>query len=316
MEVEGQTQQRVAVDVAIGRIEIEVGIAIAHHAAVRRDRGALQIVLCHRLLPALAPLRRALGHVVLQDRPATGRPQGDVAAADEALRTVVEVVAVEFVDGLAEQVRAHERIDLMALASERLLDGGVVDKGNSHARGQRGQRLLERVRRLLGVAGETFDLGLSELGAVAAELHGDAFVEACLEEVGRQGDRFVEERQRLGRPVALHRQRAEAVERIGVARRELDRFPVRLRGLVRTVHRPQHVAGVVVRAGVARIDLDRFLELAQRRRRLPGRRQRDAEDVVRLGALLVEAQRRRDRRPGLLLIAELFRVETPVFVGG
>ena len=110
MEVEGQPQQRVAIDVVIGGIEIEVGIAIAHHAAVRGDRSALQVILGHRLLPAGTPFRRAFRQLVLQDRPAAGAPQRDVPAADETLRTVIEIVAIELVDGLAQRARAHERV--------------------------------------------------------------------------------------------------------------------------------------------------------------------------------------------------------------
>ena len=57
--VERHAQQRPAVDVAIGRIEIEVVASMAHDRAVRAMVIDLEVVLRDRPLPFGAPFRRA-----------------------------------------------------------------------------------------------------------------------------------------------------------------------------------------------------------------------------------------------------------------
>ena len=71
--------------------------------------------------------------VLLQDRPSAGRPQRDITAADEAMRSVVEVVAVEFVDRLAERAGAHERVhDFVEEHIDRRRDlVGIVAAGHA-----------------------------------------------------------------------------------------------------------------------------------------------------------------------------------------
>ena len=74
--------------------------------------------------------------MLLQDRPPAGRPQRDIAAADETKRSVIEVVAVEFVDRLTERAGTHERVYVLV---EEHVDGrcyliGVVSAGDALVR--------------------------------------------------------------------------------------------------------------------------------------------------------------------------------------
>src|SRR5665811_481824 len=77
------------------------------------DRDAFQIIFVYRLFTAAPTFWRALGCcVLLQDRPSPGRPQRNIAAADETKRSVIEVVAVEFVNRLTQRAGAHERVHI------------------------------------------------------------------------------------------------------------------------------------------------------------------------------------------------------------
>ena len=134
----------------------------------------------HRLLPAAAPGRRVLGQVVLQDRPAAGVPQRDVAAADETQRAVVEIVAVEVVHALAQRAGAHERVEDLLLEHVHRRGDLVGVIATDHAAPRRGVirradlRQQQQVHVVLGEraqhhhAGGLFDL-------VAIHIHiGDA----------------------------------------------------------------------------------------------------------------------------------------------
>src|SRR5258706_2680259 len=57
---------------------------------------------------------------------------------------------------------------------------------------------------------------LRRRGRIASKGEGQSAVQARLEVVGREGDGPIEERNGVARAVALHEQRAEAVERIRV----------------------------------------------------------------------------------------------------
>ena len=58
------------------------------------------------------------------------------------------------------------------------------------------------------------------------ELERDRAVETDLVAIGGELERALEQRQRLGRPPLRHQHRAQPVERLGVAGRQLDRAPV------------------------------------------------------------------------------------------
>src|SRR5262245_34470188 len=92
-------------------------------------------------------------------------------------------------------------------------------------------------------------------GGIAGHLLGDGAVEPYLVITRSERQSPLEIRKCGTRPVALHFQRAEAVERLGVARRELRRALVSPRCLVEPAESAQSVAQVVERRSVARIEV-------------------------------------------------------------
>src|SRR5581483_6767787 len=106
-------RQRPAEAILVGRIEIEIDVAVAVHAAVHARAGLQRalVVLLDRLLPLRAPQRRARRHRRGLDRSSIGLHLSHVAAADEAVRTMVEIVAVEFVDAHADRSGGDEGIE-------------------------------------------------------------------------------------------------------------------------------------------------------------------------------------------------------------
>ena len=89
---------------------------------MRLDRERAVVPIAQRLLPAGAPSRRVVGEHGLLDRTCAGRLRQDVAAADEAMRPVVEVVAVVVVDRHSH--RAGARIGVHPLVGEERVDIG------------------------------------------------------------------------------------------------------------------------------------------------------------------------------------------------
>ncbi len=124
--VEGDAHQRPAIDVPIGRVEIEIIAAMAHHRAMGGDGGGAQISLDRCLLPLGAPFRHALRHIHHLDRPTAGIEDLDIAARDEAESLVVEIVAVELVDGHAQRAGADEGIDDLVLEEDIHRGGDLI----------------------------------------------------------------------------------------------------------------------------------------------------------------------------------------------
>src|SRR6185312_8420943 len=100
-----------APEIAVRRIEVEVVAAVALAGALDRDPERTVEVLRHGRLPFGAPARRAARHRAHLDRPRAGGGGRHAAAADEAEARVVEVVAVELVDGHAEAAGRHELVE-------------------------------------------------------------------------------------------------------------------------------------------------------------------------------------------------------------
>src|SRR5450759_6034690 len=61
-----------------------------------------------RLLPLRAPLRRVFGKQHLLNGSAAGLEHSDITAADEAERSVIEMIAVQVVDNLTARAGADE----------------------------------------------------------------------------------------------------------------------------------------------------------------------------------------------------------------
>ena len=138
VEIDGHAHQRTAEAVAVGRIEIEIDVAVAVEAAVHAGAGLerAEIVVAHRLLPLRAPFRRAGRDRRRLDRPAVGLHLAHVAAADEAVRAVIEIVAVELVDAHADRAGGDERIEVELLVVEEadhVRDGLVREVAADHA---------------------------------------------------------------------------------------------------------------------------------------------------------------------------------------
>ena len=134
----GHAHQRTAEAVVIGRIEIEIDVAVAVEAAVDAGAGLhrAEIVVAHRVLPARAPFWRPGRDRCGLDRPAVGLHLAHVAAADEAVRTVIEIVAVELVDAHSDRAGGDERIEVEFLVVEEPIDarhGLVGEVAADHA---------------------------------------------------------------------------------------------------------------------------------------------------------------------------------------
>ena len=114
MEVERHPHELAAEAVGIGRIEVEIGVAIAAAAAVRDHLVTCQIVLRHRLLP-LGPHRGVPSVSSSLDRSAVGLHRTQIASTDKAMRPVIEIVAVEFVDAHPDRTRRDEGIEYLVV---------------------------------------------------------------------------------------------------------------------------------------------------------------------------------------------------------
>src|SRR5262249_11744678 len=80
-----------------------------------------------RLLPGFAPLRGAARHRPVADRQRGIETRTDVVAADEAMRTAIEIpVDVEVIHREVRAARAHERIEVPAFEEERGAGAGLV----------------------------------------------------------------------------------------------------------------------------------------------------------------------------------------------
>src|SRR4029077_3408550 len=84
-------------------------------AAVGDHLVACQIVLRHRLLPLEPPSRRSLRRPRALDRTAVGLHRTQVASTDEAMRPVIEIVAVEFIDAHPDGTRGDEGIEYLVV---------------------------------------------------------------------------------------------------------------------------------------------------------------------------------------------------------
>src|SRR6185503_21375005 len=117
---DGHAHQRTAEAVAIGRVEVEIDVAVAVEAAVYSRAGLhrAELVVAHRGLPGCAPFRRPGRDRRGLDRPAVGLHLAHIAAADKTVRAVIEIVAVELVNAHADRTGRDERIEVKLLVVE------------------------------------------------------------------------------------------------------------------------------------------------------------------------------------------------------
>src|SRR6185295_7562363 len=202
-------------------------------------------------------------------------------------------------------------LDRIASKSIRLSNGTERTFGTSTAAELRSPPLGRRAsRRPAGEPGEELPRYLALLGEAGIPVRGGEEIPVCTDGGGglarlvlRDGtvepDLVISGGERQGPleiwqcgtgPIALHLQRAEAVERVGVARSEIRRALVGTLRLVEPAEGAQCVAQVVLRLGVARIELGGGLELAARLLELAFSHRDDAQRIVGLGPAGVEPQ--------------------------
>ena len=118
--VERHAHQRQAERILVGRIEIEIVVAVRHHAAARADVHGGLVPFRGRRLPRFAPLGRAARHRPIADRQRRIETRADIVATDKTVRAAVEIpVDVEIVDGDVRAARAHEWVHVAALEEQR-----------------------------------------------------------------------------------------------------------------------------------------------------------------------------------------------------
>ncbi|MBC7175998.1 MAG: toprim domain-containing protein, partial [Klebsiella pneumoniae] len=125
LPVEGHAQQRLAEDVFVVRIKIEVVLPIGLVRAVGIHRQVMGVGVGHRRFPLAAPRRGARRYRETGDGLGPGLVDPERRTADEAGRAMVEVVGVEVVDADAVAARADKRIGIGVFV-ENGLDGGHV----------------------------------------------------------------------------------------------------------------------------------------------------------------------------------------------
>src|SRR5271165_4697462 len=126
MKIHGDAHQWTIEAVAVRRIEIKIYIPIAVHAAMHSGPGLdrAQVIVPHRLLPLRTPLGCARWHRSRLDRPPAGLHLSHVAAADEAMWSMIEVIAVELIDAHADGARSDEGIENELRLVEEAFDVG------------------------------------------------------------------------------------------------------------------------------------------------------------------------------------------------
>src|SRR5260370_42104745 len=127
VEVDRDANERSAEMVAIERVEVEIDVAIRVeapvHAGSRRHRA--QIIVAHGALPTRAPAGRTRRNRGRLNRAPVRLHLPHVSAPDETERTVIEIVAVEFVDAHADRAGGDERIEVeLVLVEESYCLGG------------------------------------------------------------------------------------------------------------------------------------------------------------------------------------------------
>src|ERR1700722_11823381 len=124
LQIHRDPHQRTSKAILVGWIEIEIDVAVGVETAVHAGAGldGAEIVFLHRLLPFGAPFGRSRRDQRAFDRAGAGLNLSHVAAADEAVRAMVEVVAVELVDAHADRAGGDERIEVELLVVEEAID--------------------------------------------------------------------------------------------------------------------------------------------------------------------------------------------------
>src|SRR5262249_23694632 len=121
MEIVRQPDQRPAEAILVGRVEVDMIIAIAIVGGMDTGSGIhrAEIVVLYGLLPFGAPSGRSRRRQRVLDGPSARLDVAQIAAAHETMRAVVEIVAIELVDAHADRAGSDEGIeDVLVLVEE------------------------------------------------------------------------------------------------------------------------------------------------------------------------------------------------------
>src|SRR5262249_53691552 len=126
LEIHRDAHQGPAEAILVDGIEVEIDVAIgveaAVHARARLHRRQIVLLCCR--LPRGAPFRCSRRNERTLDRTRAGLHLSDIAAADKAVRPVIEIVAVELVDAHADRARGNERVEVVFLRIEEAVYAG------------------------------------------------------------------------------------------------------------------------------------------------------------------------------------------------
>src|SRR4029077_7005626 len=111
VEIERDPHELTAKPIAVSRIEVTVGVTVTAAAAMGDRLVAAQIVLRYRLLPLKTPSRSSLRRPGALERSAVGLHSPHVAATNEAMLPVIEIVAVELIDAHPDSARGDKRVE-------------------------------------------------------------------------------------------------------------------------------------------------------------------------------------------------------------
>src|ERR1700733_6652377 len=120
LQIHRYPHQRPAEAICVGGIEVEIDVTVGVEAAVDARAGfyGRKIVLFYGGLPGRTPLRGAGRDERAFDRPGAGLYLAHVPSADKAVRSVIEIIAVEFIDAHANRAGRDERIEVVLLVVE------------------------------------------------------------------------------------------------------------------------------------------------------------------------------------------------------
>src|SRR5262249_49146014 len=110
VEIDGHAHEGTAEAIAIGRVKIQIDVAIAIEAAVYAAALYIaEIVVAHRPFPLSAPFWRPVWDWRCSYWPAVGLHLSEVTTTNEPVWPVIEIIAVELVDAHANRTGRDER---------------------------------------------------------------------------------------------------------------------------------------------------------------------------------------------------------------
>src|ERR1700759_100748 len=125
-QIHGYPHQRPAEAISVSWVEVEIDITVGVEAAVDARAGfyGREIIVLYGGLPGCAPLRGTGRDKSAFDGPGAGLYLAHVTSADEAVWSVIEIIAVEFIDAHADRAGRDKRIEVVLLVVEESVHAG------------------------------------------------------------------------------------------------------------------------------------------------------------------------------------------------